>query len=57
MKEFTPKEKTGRNDSKGLNTDISRMSELEFRTTIIRVLARVEKSIEDTRESLSVEIK
>ena len=36
-----------------INTDISKMSELEFRTTIIRILARVEKSI----ESLSVEVK
>ena len=33
------------------------MPELEFRTMIIRILAGVEKSIEDTRESLSVEIK
>ena len=36
-----------------INTDISKMSELEFRTTIIRILAGVEKSI----ESLPVEIK
>ena len=40
-----------------INTDISKMSELEFRTTIIRILACIEKNIEDTRESLWVEIK
>ena len=40
-----------------LNTDISKMSEPEFRIMIIRILAGVEKSIEDTRESLSTEIK
>ena len=41
------------------NTDISKISELEFKTMIIRILAGVEKkkSIEDTRESLSAEIK
>ena len=38
-----------------IKTDISKMSELEFRTTII-ILTGVEKSIKDTRESLSVEI-
>ena len=37
--------------------DISEMSELEFRMTIIKILAGLEKSIEDTRESLSGEIK
>ena len=36
-----------------INTDMSKMSELEFRTTITRILARVEKSI----EFLSVEKK
>ena len=33
------------------------MSELEFRTTRIRILAGVEKSIDNTREFLSMEIK
>ena len=33
------------------------MPELEFKTTIIRILAGFEKSIEDARESLSAEIK
>ena len=53
MKEFTPKERTGRNDSQGLNTDTSKMSEPEFRITIIRILAGVENSL----ESLSSGIK
>ena len=33
------------------------MSELEFKTMIIRILAELEKSIEVTRESFSAEIK
>ena len=53
MKEFTPKEKTGRSDNLVLNTDISKMLEPECRTTIIGILAGVEKGI----ESLSAEIK
>ena len=36
-----------------INTDISKMSEPEFRIRIIRILAGVEKSI----ESLSAEIR
>ena len=40
-----------------INTDISKRSEIQFKTTIIRILAWVEKSIEDIRESLSAEIK
>ena len=37
--------------------NISKMSELEFKMTIIKLLAGLEKSSEDTRESLTVEIK
>jgi len=33
------------------------MSEVEFRTTIIKILAGLEKSMEDIRETLSGEIK
>ena len=33
------------------------MSELEFKTMIIRIVAGLEKSTKDTRESLAVEIK
>ena len=40
-----------------INTDISKMSDPEFKTIIIRILAGLEKSIEDTRESLTEEIK
>lgn len=32
------------------NRDVSKMSDLEFKATIIRILARSEKSIADTRE-------
>ena len=38
MKEFTATERTGRNNSKGLNTDINKISEPEFRT-MLRILA------------------
>ena len=48
MKEFTQKDRTGRND----NQHKYKMSELEFRIMIIRILGGVEKSI----ESLSGEI-
>ena len=45
---MTPKEIKGRNEARDLiNTDISETSELEFKTMIIRILARVVKSIED----------
>ena len=37
--------------------DISKMVELDFKITIIKKLAGLEKSTEDTRESLSGEIK
>ena len=40
-----------------INTNTSKMSELKSKTTIIRILAGLEKSIEDTRESLTTEIK
>ena len=56
MKEFKLKEITGRNGNKGLiQHRYGKMSELEFRTTIISILVQVEKSIESI--SLPVEIK
>ena len=42
----------GKNDSQGLNTYTSKMSEPEFRITIIRILAGVENRL----ESLSAEL-
>ena len=48
--EFTTKERSR-------DMDISKMSELELSITIIKLLAGLEKSIKDTIESLSVEIK
>jgi len=39
------------------NTDTSKMSEPEFKSTIIWLLAGLEKSIEDTRETHTAEIK
>ena len=54
MKEFTPKERAGRNNSRDLtNTDTSNMSEPEFRITIIIILVEVKNRL----ESLSAEIK
>lgn len=40
-----------------MNVDISKISELEFKTVIIKILAGLEKCIKDTRESLIAEIK
>ena len=40
-----------------VSMDISKISELEFRIMIIKIVAGLEKSIEDTIESLSGEIK
>ena len=40
-----------------VSMDISKMSVLELRITIIRILAGLAKSREDTREYLSGEIK
>ena len=58
MEKSTPQKRTGKNDSQGFNQyKIGKISELEFKTTIIRILAWVQISIEDIRESLSVEIK
>ena len=40
-----------------INTDIGNMSDLEFRMTILKVLAGLEKGMEGIRETLSGEIK
>ena len=40
-----------------LITDISNISEQEFRTTVIRLLAGLEKGIKDTRENRAAELK
>ena len=40
-----------------INKDTSQMTEPEFKTIIISILAGLEKSIEDTRESLTTQIK
>ena len=40
-----------------IKTDISNMPDLEFKAIIIRILSRLDKSIEDTKGSLTAEIK
>jgi len=40
-----------------IKTDISNMPDPEFKATITRILAGLEKSREDTREPLTAEIK
>ena len=40
-----------------IDTDIGNMTDPEFRMTILKVLAGLEKGIEDIRETLSGEIK
>ena len=57
MEEFTQNE-TRRNGTEDvINTDTCKMSELEFKSTTIRLLAGVANSTEDTRGTLSAEIK
>ena len=46
-----------RNSKDLFKTDTSSISEQEFRTTVIRILAGLERSIEDTRETLVGEMK
>lgn len=58
MEEFTPKERKRINDSQRFNEyRLSKMPEIEFTQTIVRMLDGLEKRIEDTRESLTAEIK
>ena len=40
-----------------MDMDLSKMSEIEFRITIIKLLVGLEKSIEDSIESLSAEMR
>ena len=40
-----------------LKTDINNISDQEFRIIVIRLIAGLEKSIEDSRESIVAEIK
>ena len=50
LEKLNSKKKT-RDSTKNLTSiDISKMPELEFRIMIIKILARCEKNIEDTRE-------
>ena len=57
MEEFSPKDQEETTARDLLKTDISKISEQEFRTTIIRILVGHERSIEHIRETLAVEIK
>ena len=40
-----------------LKTDISNIPEQEFKTIVIKILGRLERSIKDTRETLAQEIR
>ena len=40
-----------------LKTDINHIPEQEFRITVIRLIARLEKSAEDSKESIVAEFK
>ena len=58
MEEFSPKEKSGDIIVRDLlKTDISNISEQEFRSIVTRLTVGLHKSIEDTRETLAAEIK
>lgn len=55
---FHVKRNNRRNDSQEFNQHIyKKMSELEFKTIIVRILGGTERSTEDTRESFTAEIK
>ena len=43
--------------NKLIKTDISNIKEQEFRIIVIKLIAGLEKSIEDSRESITTEIK
>ena len=40
-----------------IKTDLSNITEQEFRIIVIKLIAGLEKSIEDSRESIATEIK
>ena len=43
--------------NKLIKTDLSNITEQEFRIIVIKLIAGLEKSIEDSRESIATEIK
>ena len=56
--EFSSKETPGSSDSNELiKNDLSNITEQEFRKIVIKLIAGLEKSIEDSRESITTEIK
>ena len=58
MEELTPKKEQVKVIARDpIKTDMSSMPNPELKATIIKILARLEKSIDDTRESLTTEIK
>ena len=61
MEVFIPKEKKNKQEKVTvgdlIKKVITNMPDPEFKTTIIRILSGLEKSIEDSRESLTTEIK
>lgn len=57
MEEFISKERAKRDYGQKANQNRYNMPEPEFKTTIIRILDRLEKSIKETKETLTTEIK
>ena len=58
MEKFITEEITRRGHSQGSNQNrYSNMPEPEFKTRIIKLLVMYDKSIEDTKESLTAETK
>ena len=43
--------------NKPVNNDLSNVTEIEFKIIVIKSIAGLEKSIEDSRESITTEIK
>jgi len=58
MEEFIPKGRTRKGYSqRSIEIDISNMSVGEFKAIIIRILTRLEKNMDDIRETLTTEIR
>ena len=57
MEDLTQKEQEEMTARDFINIQVSKMSELEFNTIIIKILAGLKKSIEDPRASLMAEMK
>ena len=57
MEEFIPKERTRKGHSQRSNQNINNMPDAEFKAIVKRILAGLEKSMEDIKGTLTTEIR